>query len=196
MCHALLQTPRFFEHLKRIDHELAKQARAEGCLYCGGELHVADYPRKPRGCPAEIREDYGKRLSFCCNRCRKRRTSLSVRFLGRRVYLGLLVVLVSARHAGQIPAPPTTQDTRADQENAPTARCAACGTDCSRSSNACRSPLEFLPGSLSACADNRQHGVLLHSTNIPRRALASPIRDRSVSDVQKTWGFAVGRGTL
>ena len=104
MCHALLQTPRFFEHLKRIDHELAKQARAEGCLYCGGELHVADYPRKPRGCPAEIREDYGKRLSFCCNRCRKRRTSLSVRFLGRRVYLGLLVVLVSARHAGQIPA--------------------------------------------------------------------------------------------
>ena len=29
---------------------------------------------------------------------------MSVRFLGRRVYLGLAVVLVSARHAGQIPA--------------------------------------------------------------------------------------------
>ena len=29
---------------------------------------------------------------------------MSVRFLGRRVYLGLAVVRVSARHAGQIPA--------------------------------------------------------------------------------------------
>ena len=29
---------------------------------------------------------------------------MSVRFLGRRVYLGLAVVLGSARHAGQIPA--------------------------------------------------------------------------------------------
>ena len=29
---------------------------------------------------------------------------MSVRFLGRRVYLGLAVVLVSARHAGQTPA--------------------------------------------------------------------------------------------
>ena len=104
MCHALLQDPKFFQLLKRIDHELATQERAEGCLYCGGLLHGADYPRKPRGCLTEAREDYDKRLSFCCNRCRKRRTSLSVRFLGRRVYLGLLVVLVSARHAGQIPA--------------------------------------------------------------------------------------------
>jgi hypothetical protein len=29
---------------------------------------------------------------------------MSVRFLGRRVYLGLAVVVVSARHAGQTPA--------------------------------------------------------------------------------------------
>lgn len=29
---------------------------------------------------------------------------MSVRFLGRRVYLGMAVVLVSARHAGQTPA--------------------------------------------------------------------------------------------
>ena len=104
MCHALLQSPNFFELLSEIDHELAAQARAEGCLHCGGLLHGADYPRKPRGCLTEARADYGKRLSFCCNRCRKRRTSLSVRFLGRRVYLGLLVVLASARHAGQMPA--------------------------------------------------------------------------------------------
>ena len=32
-------------------------------------------------------------FSFCCHRCRKRATSVSVRFFGRRVYLGLAVVL-------------------------------------------------------------------------------------------------------
>ena len=35
---------------------------------------------------------------------------MSVRFLGRRVYLGLAVVLVSARHAGQIPAAARTAE--------------------------------------------------------------------------------------
>jgi hypothetical protein len=39
--------------------------------------------------------EYSSRLSFCCAVCRKRATSLSVRFLGRRVYLALAVVLVS-----------------------------------------------------------------------------------------------------
>lgn len=51
-----------------------------------------------------MRGDYSSRLSFCCAVCRKRSTSLSVRFLGRRVYLALAVVLVSARRAGPIPA--------------------------------------------------------------------------------------------
>ena len=43
-----------------------------------------------------MRGAYSSRLSFCCAVCRKRSTPLSVRFLGRRVYLGLAVVLVSA----------------------------------------------------------------------------------------------------
>ncbi len=42
-----------------------------------------------------MRGEYSSRLSFCCALCRKRSTSLSVRFLGRRVYLALAVVLVS-----------------------------------------------------------------------------------------------------
>lgn len=94
MCHALLQDPKFPALLLRIDHELAEQTRSEGCG-CGGALHRADYPRKPRGCPREVRPDYSLRLSFCCAQCRKRSTSKSVRFLGRRVYLALAVVLVS-----------------------------------------------------------------------------------------------------
>ena len=103
MCHALLYDPKFLALLLRIDHELAAQTRVEGCL-CGGALHRADYPRKPRGCAVEARPDHLSRLSFCCSLCRRRSTSMSVRFLGRRVYLGLAVVLVSARSAGPTPA--------------------------------------------------------------------------------------------
>lgn len=103
MCHALLEAPKFSALLLRIDHELAEQTRSEGCR-CGGALHRADYPRKPRGCPREVRPDYSSRLSFCCAECRKRSTSKSVRFLGRRVYLALAVVLVSAQPAGPTPA--------------------------------------------------------------------------------------------
>jgi hypothetical protein len=94
VCHALLQNPKFLTLLLRIDHELAAQCRANGCP-CGGRLHRADYPRKPRGCPRSMRDAYSSRLSFCCAVCRTRATSLSVRFLGRRVYLALAVVLVS-----------------------------------------------------------------------------------------------------
>ena len=102
MCHALLQDPKFLTLLLRIDHEFAAQCRAQGCR-CGGDLHRADYPRKPRGCPRSMRGDYSSRLSFCCAVCRKRSTSLSVRFLGQRVYLALAVVLVSGSRTGSTP---------------------------------------------------------------------------------------------
>ena len=103
MSHFLLQDPKFFLLLLRIDQELAEQAHAQGCA-CGNALHRGNYPRKPRGCPQEVRSEFESRLSFCCSVCRKRTTSMSVRFLGRRVYLAIAVVLVSARHAGQTPA--------------------------------------------------------------------------------------------
>ena len=96
VCHALLQNPKFFTLLVQIDADLAAQMHAAGCS-CGGVLHRANYPRKPRACPKEVRADFESRLSFCCSLCRKRSTSMSVRFLGRRVYLGLAVVLVPQR---------------------------------------------------------------------------------------------------
>lgn len=102
MCHALLQDPKFLSLLLRIDCEFAAQCRADGCP-CGGDLHRADYPRKPRGCPRSMRDEYSSRLSFCCAVCRKRATSLSVRFLGRRVYLALAVVLVSGSRTASTP---------------------------------------------------------------------------------------------
>ena len=50
-----------------------------------------------------MRAEYSSRLSFCCAVCRKRATSLSVRFLGRRVYLALAVVLVSGSRTASTP---------------------------------------------------------------------------------------------
>ena len=98
MCHILLQDPRFFVLLLHIDQALASEAQSAGCP-CGGILHRASYPRKPRCCPTSVRPHFELRFSFCCNRCRKRTTSVSVRFLGRRVYPGLAVVLMSAGRA-------------------------------------------------------------------------------------------------
>ena len=98
VCHALLQNPKFLSLLLQIDTELAAQMRARGCP-CGGSLHRADYPRKPRACPKEVRHAFDSRLSFCCGQCRKRYTCASVHFLGRRVYLGLVVLLASVRRA-------------------------------------------------------------------------------------------------
>jgi hypothetical protein len=99
VCHALEQDPRFFTLLLQIDRELAALTQAGGCA-CSGRLHCADYPRKPRGVATEWRAGFERRFSFCCSVCRKRTTAESVRFLGRRVYLALVVVLSSSRHAG------------------------------------------------------------------------------------------------
>lgn len=95
MCHAVLQDPVFFHFLTRIDEELAAATRLGGCRFCAGPLHVANYPRKPRGCPAAVRAEYSRRLSFTCDRCDRRATAPSVRFAGRRVYLAVVLLLVA-----------------------------------------------------------------------------------------------------
>ena len=100
----LLGDVRLFELLGQIDEDLAWQARERGCR-CGGRLHRACYPRKPRGGPLGLSPQYERRLSYCCaeDGCRKRTTPPSVRFLGRKVYLGAVVVLVSALRQGPTP---------------------------------------------------------------------------------------------
>ena len=96
MCHNPLNDPRFFTLLLQIDRDLAATTQAQGCR-CGGVLHRANFPRKPRGCPREARPQCATRFSFCCADCRRRRTAPSVRFMGRRVYLMLAMVLASSR---------------------------------------------------------------------------------------------------
>lgn len=102
MSHNLLFDSTVFLLLVMADRELAEAVRGRGCV-CGGALHSARYPRKPRGGPtAELRDKYSKRESFCCavEGCRRRTTPPSLRFLGGRVYLGAVVVLVSAMTGG------------------------------------------------------------------------------------------------
>ncbi len=105
MCHLPLWDARFYLLLWWIDRDLAATVRAGACQVCGGRLHVANYERKPRWGPGTPPEGFELRLSFCCGRegCRKRSTPPSVRFLGRRVYLGAVVVLVSALRQGPTP---------------------------------------------------------------------------------------------
>ena len=82
-----------------IDADLAVQACAQGCPHCEGALHRSDFRRKPRGIDVEVEV---WRDSFCCAEegCRRRLTPGSVRFLGRRIYVGFIVVLLTALRHG------------------------------------------------------------------------------------------------
>ena len=92
--------------LARLDEEIAAETKLHGCRFCDGDLHSARYPRKPRGLPPEVEWEFESRASFCCNRkgCRRRATPPSVRFLGRKVFIGAAVVLVTVLRHGLTPA--------------------------------------------------------------------------------------------
>ncbi len=104
MYHDLLGNASFWPFLFSVDKDLAESTHAKACP-CGGCLHHANYPRKPRGGGGNLPKEYRYRLSFCCNQdgCRKRVTPPSVRFLGRKVYLAAVVVLVAAMRQGPSP---------------------------------------------------------------------------------------------
>ncbi len=99
-CEKHLADQELFQLLEKVDADLVVEARSKGCLLCGGKLHRSDYDRKPRGGP-----QWELRFSLCCAKegCRRRHTPPSVRFMGRRVYAGLVVVLVSAMIHGLKP---------------------------------------------------------------------------------------------
>lgn len=107
--HALLVDAKFHQLLQSCDEDLAAQARSVACT-CGGRVHVANYPRKPRSALRDLPPRFGVRFSFCCSvdGCRARQTPPSVRFLGRRVFLSVMVVLVAALAQGATPPRVTT----------------------------------------------------------------------------------------
>jgi hypothetical protein len=104
MYHDLPRAARFWSFLLAVDRDLAETIRKNACA-CGGRLHAANYLRKPRGTPVQLAEPLRTRLSFCCDRdgCRKRVTPPSVRFLGPKVYLGAIIIVISAMRQGPSP---------------------------------------------------------------------------------------------
>lgn len=102
MCKLDTESAKFIDILLYIDMDLANRTGTQGCPYCKGRLHLARYRRKPRGGGRKLTEACRWRWSFCCDRksCRRRATPPSVRFLGRRVYLGAVVALASCLEQG------------------------------------------------------------------------------------------------
>lgn len=106
VCHDFIVDASFWQHLFELDQLIADEVCARGCPHCGDVLHVATFPRKPRGIALSVLGDhYQTRLSFCCQRdgCRKRCTPPSVRFMGRKVYLGVMITLICALEQGLTP---------------------------------------------------------------------------------------------
>jgi len=104
---SVLQDSRLYAFLLDVDRDLASQAQRSKCRFCGGVLHSACYLRKPRRLPAGVDPgpEYPVRFSFCCSAegCRRRHTPPSVRFLGPKVYLGVMVALLTAMRQGPTP---------------------------------------------------------------------------------------------
>jgi len=102
----ILVDKRFYELLLGFDRQIADAAHEGCCRRCGAKLHCGSYERKPRGVPAGLGPEHCERFSFCCaaRECRKRETPESLRFLGRKVFLGAMVVLITAMQSGLTPA--------------------------------------------------------------------------------------------
>jgi hypothetical protein len=93
-----LEDASLFQFLLQVDVDIAKAAKAKGCPRCSDTVDVANFSRQPRGGPAGLGDDAALRFSFSCRAegCRRRVTPPSSRFLGRKVYFGVVVVIASA----------------------------------------------------------------------------------------------------
>ena len=96
MYHSLLTDARFHNSLVDLDRLIAEQVRQEQCRFCHGNLHQSHFPRKPRGVPEETHPDYSIRFSYCCGTegCRKRFTPPSMRFLSRKIYSSIVIIII------------------------------------------------------------------------------------------------------
>ena len=105
MYHDLPRTARFWWSLFVFDQDLANASSRER-MFLRRTPPLRRLSREsPAASPPASRASCGIRLSFCCDRdgCRKRTTPPSVRFLGRKVYLGAIVILISAMRQGPSP---------------------------------------------------------------------------------------------
>ncbi len=83
----------FLQVLLQIDRRLLEVAKKCGCAHCSSTLHISHYPRKIRGLSVDADPVFAVRFSLCCGHCRRRHTPPSVRFMGRRVYAFVAVIV-------------------------------------------------------------------------------------------------------
>jgi hypothetical protein len=100
MLSELLKKKSFFHRLYIIDKNIAKQYREMPCPHCGGTLHFANYLRKPRGEFKRLPERFLLRFSLCCceEGCRKRLAPPSCRFLDRKVYWYVAILIIVSEY--------------------------------------------------------------------------------------------------
>lgn len=88
----VLLCPAVWGALKYFDQKISEREKTKGCPRCGGVLDRANFPRKPRGIGPGFGDEQ-RRFSLCCRSCRRRVTPESARFLWKKVYVLLAVVL-------------------------------------------------------------------------------------------------------
>jgi|GEM_PF-3375667 len=83
-----------FRRLSEADRRIAATVAAQGCSKCGrGKLNNGNYQRKPRFREGSTAWDgVWERCSLVCAQCRRRTLPPSVMFLGRKVYVELVVI--------------------------------------------------------------------------------------------------------
>jgi hypothetical protein len=103
----LLNDRAFHGLLFRYDADIAQSVHGQDCPVpgCDGKLHYANYQRHPKGAQEPLAQEQCVRFSLCCSKrnSRIRVTPPSLRFLGPKVYLAVMVVLIAALRCGPTP---------------------------------------------------------------------------------------------
>lgn len=98
-----IQNAKLFQLLFLIDKDLAEMQKSRACPFCGSPIHTSNYFRKPRGGPDSLPDQLLIRHSFCCSAegCRKRVLPVSCRFWDRKVYWGVVILVMMTLQQGR-----------------------------------------------------------------------------------------------
>ena len=104
-CTSLFKDSRLFEFIQEINKDSESRVFNQASGHCSGKLDRASFRRKVRGVPIGFEDAFTLQPSFCCrvDGCRKRLTPVQLRFLGRKVYVSVIVLIAAAMTQGASP---------------------------------------------------------------------------------------------